>query len=75
MELAHTLSAAVMVASAPGFTVNVAGLEVAGGEQKPLTTTSYEAASAVPAGLIVSVAVVAPEIFPLLTRLVPLLRH
>jgi hypothetical protein len=40
-----------------------------------VTTTSYEAASPAPAGLIVSVAVVEPEILPTSVRLTPPFRH
>jgi hypothetical protein len=64
-----------MVAFGLGLTVRLAATEVWAGGQVPLTTTSYEPASAAAAELIVSVALVAPETWPPFTRFTPSLRH
>ena len=55
--------------------VNVAVVDGTGEPHVALTTTSYEPASPVPTGLIVKVAVVAPEILPPSVRFTPPFRH
>src|ERR1041384_4698773 len=64
-----------MVALGIGLTVRLAAFEVRAGGQVPLTTTSYEPASAAAAELIVSRALGAPATWPPFTRLTPSLRH
>ena len=53
------------------FTLSLARVDVSGGGQLPVTITSYAPVSATLTALIVNVAEVALEIFPLFERLIP----